>query len=158
MQDPVEAWSPRAYRQAVALAGDLAAHGIPTINPVDRLTNATKSNGSRLLASAGIRTPRTLPIEDAAEFRETLLGLDPPLVVREDRGHAGADAIATGEVVRCDTAAEARALDLRRFAHPIAMEFVETRDPATGSTGSTGTSPRGTSASPTTSRRRPTGS
>jgi hypothetical protein len=132
LQDPVEQWSMRAYRQAARLTATLGRRGVPTVNPVDRLGRAAKSTGARLVASAGVRTPRSVLIEDPAEFRRTLLGLELPLLVREDWGHAGPDALAAGEIVRCDTAADVRALDLARFARPVAIEFVETRDPRDG--------------------------
>ena len=132
LQDPVEAWSPRAYRQALRLTAACDRHGIPTVNRVERLAAATKSRACALMAAAGVRTPRAAPIDDADLFRRTLLGLELPILVRDDAGHAGPDALEDGEVVRCDTLAEARAVDLARFARPVAIEFVETRDPRDG--------------------------
>lgn len=132
LQDPVQRWSLRAYDQAIRLTARFDRRGIPTINRVERLLHASKSEGSRRMAEAGVRTPRTIPIADPLLFRRTLLGLEPPLLVRDDWEHAEANALETGRVVRCDTAAEARALDLSRFARPVAMEFVETRDARDG--------------------------
>lgn len=132
LQDPVAELHPRAYRQALDLEARFAAAGRPTVNRVARLGRAAKSETAARLAAAGIRTPRTVPIADAAEFRRTLNGLAPPLLIREDLGHASADAVGQGDVVRCDDAAAARAVDLSRFRHPVGMEFVETRDPRDG--------------------------
>ena len=132
LQDPVQQWSAAVYEQAKRLTEELDGHGIPTINPVDRLTNAAKSAGARLIGEAGIRTPRTVPIDDAERFRDTFLGLELPLLVREDWGHSGDRAIETGQVVRCETPDAVRKLDLGRFTRPVAMEFIETRDPRDG--------------------------
>ena len=68
LQDPVQQWSADVYEQARRLTAELEGHGIPTINPVDRPTNAAKSAGARLIGEAGIRTPRTVPIDDAERF------------------------------------------------------------------------------------------
>lgn len=132
LQDPVQRWSPRAYDQAIRLTARFDRRGVPTVNRVERLLHASKSEGARRMAEAGVRTPRTIPIADPDLFRRTLLGLEPPLLLRDDWEHAPADALRTGRVVRCDSAAEARAVDLSRFARPVAMEFVETRDPRDG--------------------------
>lgn len=129
LQDPVQQWSRMAYAQARRLSAELDDRGVPTINRVDRLTNASKSNGARLIGGVGIRTPRTVPIDDAEQFRNTLLGLELPLLVREDWGHADEHALEAGRVVRCDTRDDVRKLKLERFARPVAMEFIETRNP-----------------------------
>jgi hypothetical protein len=50
LQDPVQLWSPAAYRRACRLAEECDRRGIPVTNPVDRLTNATKSTFARLSA------------------------------------------------------------------------------------------------------------
>lgn len=132
LQDPVQQWSRAAYAQASRLTERLDDQGVPTINRVDRLTNASKSNGARLVAGVGIRTPRTVRIDDAGRFRSTLLGLEPPLLVREDWGHSSARAIEAGRVVRCDTRRDVLGLNLESFARPVAMEFIETRTPSDG--------------------------
>jgi len=132
LQDPVQQWSAAVYEQARRLSADLGSRGVPTINPVDRLTNAAKSVGARLIGEAGIRTPRTVPIENAGRFRATLLGLELPLLVREDWGHSADNAIETGQVVRCDTPGDVEKVALGRFLRPVAMEFIDTRDPRDG--------------------------
>jgi hypothetical protein len=122
LQDPVQQYAPRAYIWANQLAERCDAHGIPVINRVDRLTNATKALGSRLIASAGIRTPRTEWIRDIKEFRETLLGMSLPLIVREDWGH-------NAPMYRATTPNEARDLPVDCLRRPIAAEFIDTRSP-----------------------------
>ncbi len=118
LQDPVQKWSPTVYRQANRLATQCDDLGIPIINRVDRLPNAVKSTGARLIGSAGIRTPKMALIDNADEFRETHGGLELPLLVREDWGHGGL-------VCRADTSAEVQKLPLRRFSRPVAVEFID---------------------------------
>jgi hypothetical protein len=118
LQDPVQRWSPRKYEQAVRLGAECDARGIPIINRVDRLLNASKLKAAELFTAAGIRTPRVLPIGSVEGFRDTLLGLDPPLFVREDWGHGG-------EMLRADTRDEARRLPVERFRRPVAVELLD---------------------------------
>ena len=120
-QDPVQEWSRWRYREANRLAARCDARGIPIINRVDRLINASRSVGARLMQDAGIRTPRTARIEDIAAFRETLLGLRLPLFVRDDWGHGK-------RMVRADTIEEARSLPLDEIARPVASEIVDVQD------------------------------
>jgi len=124
-QDPVQLWSPRAYRQACRLAARCDEHQIPVINRVDKLLNAAKSNGASLIASVGIRTPRMFPIENEEEFKETLGGLSLPILVREDWGHSGL-------ILRIDNMNDVHDLQLARFSRPVAVEFIDTRTDADG--------------------------
>jgi hypothetical protein len=121
LQDPVQNWSPEAYTHAMRLHAACDERGIPVINRVDRLGRATKSTASRLLNSAGVRTPRMARVTDADEFRDTLLGLNLPLFVREDWGHGGL-------FCRAETKEEARAIPIERFTRPLAVEVVDARD------------------------------
>lgn len=122
VQDPLERWSRRAYAQALRLAEDCDARGIPIVNRVDRLANAGKSAAAQRIGELGIRTPRTARITDPAAFRETRLGVPLPLFVREDWGHGG-------RMLRADTPDEARALPLHRFERPVAIEIVDVCGP-----------------------------
>ena len=122
LQDPVQRWSQMRYRQANRLAQECDALGIPIINRVDRLINASKSVGSRLMAEAGIRTPRVVPIVNLEEFRETYLGLDLPLFVRDDWYHGS-------EMLRADTREDVHGLPIERFERPVAVELVDVKDP-----------------------------
>ena len=121
LQDPVQSWSPQAYQEALALERACDQLYIPVINRVEHLTNAGKSEGARLIAMAGLRAPRCARIEDAVAFRKTLLGLKPPLFVREDWGHGP-------PMLRADTEDEARALPIESLARPVAIEIVDVRD------------------------------
>jgi hypothetical protein len=120
LQDPVQSWSPTAYRQAHQLAAACRAHGIQTINPVDRLANASKESGARLIGATGIRTPRIMRITDRREFRETRYGFDFPLIVREDWRHGG-------RVHRADSQAEFNRIPLWRLRRPIVLELIDVR-------------------------------
>ena len=125
LQDPVEAWSMETYERATRLASECDARGVPVVNRVDRLINATKSAGARLMAECGIRAPRMARIENVEEFRETMLGVPLPLFVRDDWGHFG-------DMLRADTPDEVRSLPVERFARPVAIELIDTRDPRDG--------------------------
>ena len=120
LRDPVQRWSEVAYAQANRLAAECDARQIPIINRVDRLANAGKSAAARLMASAGLRTPKMLPIDNPDEFRESALGMKFPLIVREDWGHGRL-------MMRVDEPAELRKLPLESFARPIVAEYIDVR-------------------------------
>lgn len=121
LQDPVQAWSAAAYERCQRIAAACDRRGIPIVNRVDRLTSAAKSTAAASIAAAGIRTPRMQVIHDAAEFRETLLGLDLPLFVRENWGHCG-------RMWRADTPRQVRKLPIDRLVRPVAVEIVDASD------------------------------
>jgi len=125
LPDPVQQWSPQAYLQAKNLTEKCDENGIPIINRVENLTNAVKADGSRLIGSVGIRTPKTVVIEDVAQFKETLMGLNLPLFVRENWGHGG-------KMFRADTMDQVQKMDLDIFFRPVAVEFIETQNQADG--------------------------
>ena len=125
LQDPVESWSPRAYRRACRLAVACDERGIPVVNRVERLSHAMKFETATRLSRAGIRTPAMRVISDHLEFRETRGGLALPLFVRENAGH-------DGPMLRVDTEDELRALPLEQFRRPVAVELVDVRSPQDG--------------------------
>jgi hypothetical protein len=125
LQDPVENWSRRAYVRACRLAAECDRCRIPVINRVDQLSNAMKFEAASRLSRAGIRTPVMRVIGDHREFRETSCGLALPLFVREDAGHGGL-------MLRADTERDLRAIPLKRFRRPIAVELVDVRSPEDG--------------------------
>jgi len=114
LQDPVQRWSPRVYRMAMDVAAQCESHGIPTVNPVARMTNAGKAEGARRMATTGVRTARTVPIRD----RDHLLTLDTPIIVREDWIHGG-----PYDLVRAPE--ELGKVRLARYARPVAVEFID---------------------------------
>jgi hypothetical protein len=117
LQDPVQAWSAEAHRQALALTLRCDAAGVPVINRVERLVHAAKSTGAQLMCEAGLRTPRHARISDIAAFQRDFLGLRLPLLVREDWGHGGAMLLASNPH-------EARLLPLQTLIRPVAAEVI----------------------------------
>ena len=120
-QDPIQQWSPITYQLAKWVGQQCERQGILVINPVERLTNAAKSTGAQLIASAGIRVPKMARIKNWEEFRETRLGLNAPLFVREDWGHGGRMHFAFSDD-------EVRNIPQEIFARPVAVEIVDVRD------------------------------
>jgi len=114
LQDPVQRWSRRVYAMAMTVATQAGANGVPVLNPVDRMTNASKTEGARRMAGAGVRTAKTIPILD----REQLLSLDPPVIIREDWAHGGPYDLAR-------TPDELQRVRLGRFERPVAVEFID---------------------------------
>lgn len=125
LQDPVQMWSRRAYRQACRLTERCDEYRIPIINRVDKLLNTAKLTGASRIASTGIRTPRMVPVGNVQEFRETLGGLSLPVLVRDNWGHGG-------PMLRADTMDDVYDLPLERFSRPVAVEFIDTRTDADG--------------------------
>jgi hypothetical protein len=125
LQDPVQEWSPETYDQTNKLAAECDARGIPVLNRVDRLLNATKSRGAELMGSAGVATPRMAPIANPREFEHSLLGLSLPLFIREDWGHSR-------NVFRVDEAADVSRIPWPTFQRPVAIEIVDVRNPRDG--------------------------
>jgi hypothetical protein len=125
LQDPVQAWSPRRFAQALDLERHFDDRSIPVVNRVERLTHAAKWEGARRMASIGLRTPRTEPIADARAFRADAARHAYPLLVREDWGHQAA-------LFRADGPGDLAAIPIERMERPLAVEFVDVRDPRDG--------------------------
>ncbi|WP_374446157.1 hypothetical protein [Stella sp.] len=121
LQDPIAEWSPGGLARAVALVDRGAGRGIATVNHPARLAHSGKHETGRRLAAAGIRTPRSLPV-DAASAATVRAALPGRILIREDGGHRRPSLLlGAGEAI--DPAA------LIAFRHPIAVEFVDTRGP-----------------------------
>jgi hypothetical protein len=125
LQDPVQAWSPTAYAQAVRLTRECDARNIPTVNRVEQLTHAGKQEGARRIAAIGIRTAKMVRISDPKEFRATRCGLNLPLFVREDWRHGG-------PIFRADSDKQCRQIPLARLRRPVAVEYIDVQDPRDG--------------------------
>jgi len=119
LQDPVRERFPRVYESAKRIEIACAARGIPTINPLDSLSNARKIVASTIIRGTGIRTPRMVRIDDPRAFMRTP-AIDPPFLVREDERH-GAPMV----LVRSHD--ELRRVDFAPFLAPVASEFIDTR-------------------------------
>lgn len=125
LQDPVEAWSTPLFDYLKSMGVHCDALGIPVVNRVENLARAGKTAGAAAIASAGLRTPRTVRITDPAAFRRDFGGLAFPLFVREDWGHGW-------PMTRADTPGEARALPLEAMVLPAASEVIDVRDAGDG--------------------------
>jgi len=122
LPDPLLKRSPKVYGQAKDNEKHCQDHGIPVINPVDRLLDTAKSTGAQLIAKAGIRTPHIEAITDFAGFRKNLCGMSLPLLIREDRAHGGVTPIYF--IKRRE---DIKQVPLETFEHPIAVEFIDVR-------------------------------
>lgn len=125
LQDPVEEWCRKTYDQALNIAHECDARGIPVVNRVDRLANATKFRGAQLMQAVGVHTPRMAPIADRREFEQSLNGLTLPLFIREDWGHSR-------NVFRVDHAADLARIPWDTFTRPVAIEIVDVCNPRDG--------------------------
>ncbi|MCA9174205.1 MAG: hypothetical protein KDB14_06930 [Planctomycetales bacterium] len=126
INDTLDLWSPNGFRQECELVAQCRAAGVGVVNAIGGIHNVGKLRGSELMRASGARTPqcRWAPPHwrDAAAPRvlETL-GLQYPVLIREERGHGCPSLLLNDE----------RALnqaDLTGFATPIVAEFVDTRD------------------------------
>lgn len=125
LQDPVQNWSARIYDHVIALQRECDHRRIPVINRVENLANAGKAEAARRLRAVGMHTPDIVPIVDREAFSRDFCGLAFPLFVREDWGHGGA-------MLRADTPDQARALPIRRFRRPVAVELIDVRNQEDG--------------------------
>lgn len=125
LQDPVQAWSMETYGQATALQAECDAAGIPVLNRVENLVNAGKARCAEIVAATGLRAPRMALVTDAAAFRHDFLGLRFPLFVREDWVHGST-------IYQAQTPTQARAIPVERYARPVAIEWIDVRDPRDG--------------------------
>ena len=122
IQDPIESWSPEAYRQTVALTAAAAAAGIGVINRPEHLTNIKKSATAAILAPLGIRTPRTLRLSGRHALQQALDSFPRPFFIRNDESHSGRlRLIQAGDAIGFEELAE--------FATPVAIEFINTQSP-----------------------------
>ena len=120
LQDPVQKWSMRTYRHACKISTRCDELNIPIINRVDNLLNASKSNGSRLIGSAGMRTPKVVCLHNIDTFKKDLGGLELPLIIRDDWGHGGVMHL-------IENMQQVKNLSLNGIARPIAIEFINTQ-------------------------------
>ena len=100
----------------------------PSSIPFASVLNTAKSTGAEIMRSVGIRTPRARPIlPTSGTFVVTLGGLEFPLLIREDRAHAG-----RLPIYLINSIHELEQVPIHEFAHPIAVEFIDVRDPRDG--------------------------
>jgi len=120
MQDPIQDWSPIVFSQVSRLSELLRERDIPTINRVENQTNTTKFQGSEIIRSASLRTPKMCLIDDPEAFRAAPT-LEFPFLIREDRGHRG-------PMIRVESEADVQSVDFSEIAHPVAVEWVDVQN------------------------------
>jgi hypothetical protein len=117
--------APWAYQQAVRLSEQCAKANVPVINPAPSWQVVAKSETARILATAGIRTPRVEPITDVAAFLQRPQDWPLPLLIREDRCHGQQSHF----IQSWD---DLHRVPWKTFRRPVAVEFIDTRSPVDG--------------------------
>lgn len=118
-------YAPWSYQQAVRLSQQCAKANVAVVNPAPRWTVAAKSETARILASAGVRTPRVEPITNVDEFLRSTEGWTLPLLIREDRCHGQQSHF----IQNWD---DLRRVPWKSFRRSVAVEFIDTRHPVDG--------------------------
>lgn len=129
LPDPLLHESRRVYAQVKRIEHICQQNGIAVINPVDHVLKTAKSTGAEIVRGVGIRAPRAVPITDLRHPERNLAeaGLEFPVLIREDRAHAGRLPIHLVKTMR-----DLGEAPVHKFAHPIAVEFIDVRDPRDG--------------------------
>ena len=128
INDTLDLWSPSGYRNACRLVNQCRYHEIKCINSIDRIANVGKSRGAELMRNAGVRTPIAISLVGKSSVTADELqaaGFSIPCLIREERGHGRMSEF----VADADQLAR---VDLSKFHLPIAVEFIDTRDPIDG--------------------------
>jgi hypothetical protein len=86
--DPLEDLYPQCYAEAVAVADQARALGIPMLNAPQSLNNTTKSRQGKFWRAAGIPCARSWSLTDSAMLREFFKTSPFPVLIRFDWGHA----------------------------------------------------------------------
>lgn len=126
LQDPVEDWIDlNSFQRIADLENEFRNGNAVVINSVQHLKAGAKSNSSRIFQRCGVRTPKVVVIHDPATFDPRDFGLQFPFVIREDRRHAG-------PMRKVESSAELTRVNWEPFESPIAVEFIDVRDPHDG--------------------------
>lgn len=128
LADPLKELYPLCHAEAVRIAAEAQRRGIGITNPPDALSNSIKSVQARLLAEAGIKTPRHAIFETSRELEEKIDSFNFPVLLKSDRMHAqqGMRFCRTRDDLRA-AAKEAGS------AFPLAVaEFIDTREGYSG--------------------------
>ncbi|MCI5074919.1 hypothetical protein [Oricola sp.] len=121
--DPLKELYPQCHREAAAIAADAAARGIAVANPPDALSNSVKSVQARLLAEAGIATPRHAVFETREALIAHLDEIACPVLIKSDRMHSqkGMRICRTADALRAAAMAP-------RLTYPVSVaQFIDTR-------------------------------
>ena len=126
LQDPIEDWMDlQSIQRITNLENEFRSTNATIINSVERLKAGAKSVSSKIFEQCGVRTPKAVVVNDPEKFDVSAAGLDFPIVIREDRSHARL-------MLRVESAAELAHVDWQQFENPIAVEFIDVRDPQDG--------------------------
>lgn len=126
LADPLEAFFPACYAEARALADEAKTRGIRILNDPDALSVTQKSRQTALWRAAGIRCAGSHAFASAEELRDLIERLAWPQILRDDAHHVQHNAIV------CRSREDAMAA-LPLMSYPgVALDFIDTRDPATG--------------------------
>jgi hypothetical protein len=118
-------FAPWSYKQAVRLSQQCAKANVDVINPAACWIAVAKSQTARILATAGVRTPRVEPITNVATFLRSAEAWTLPLLIREDRCHGQQSHF----IQEWD---DLRRVPWKSFRRPVAVEFIDTRNPVDG--------------------------
>lgn len=120
LQDPLKELYPTLFRHALHLQNRCDRLGIRVVNRVDRLSTSIKSVALPLLAKNGVRAAAVKVIDSIPDFCEAP-GLPFPFFIRDDYVHGCPTTLIrnTGDL---------DAVDWSQWAHPIAVEFIDTSD------------------------------
>lgn len=122
LQDPVQAWSMKAYAQACSLAARFEAQGLPVINKPEALANSAKSTMLDTTRALGIRAARSIPIGRVADLHRAAVELGYPFILRPDHVH-GLKGVRIEGQSDIDRISER---SLSAIGKPVAIEFIDT--------------------------------
>jgi hypothetical protein len=126
LQDPAEDWMDRrSYEGILRLENQFRSANRTVLNPVECLTAGVKSSSSKLFQQHGVRTPRVEPIRNPQSFDPYEIGLQYPIIIREDRRHAG-------PMFHLRSTDDLSKVDWSQFESPVAAEYIDVRDPNDG--------------------------
>ncbi len=120
--DPLKAQYPDCYAEAVDIAADAKARGIPVLNTPESLSATAKSEQLGLWRAAGVPCGQAHPARDAEELASVLARAQFPLIVRADLGHY------QQSVALCWSIEEARAHTADLEFPAAAIEFIDLRE------------------------------
>lgn len=122
LQDPVQAWSMKAYAQACSLTARFEVLGLPVVNKPATLANSAKSTMLETTRALGIKAARNFPIGCVADLHRAAGELGYPFIVRPDQGHGlkGLRIERRGDIDGISERA------LTAIGKPVAIEFIDT--------------------------------
>lgn len=120
VQDPVAERDAVLFERMQAIEERHRHAGARIVNPVASVSSAIKSRALATLRGCGLRAARTARVDRATPFAALADALGMPFLVRGDRGHGGT-------IARVATPDELARVPWETLAHPVALEFIDTR-------------------------------